>query len=63
MAGKKGASGGARAGAGRPGQDKVRISLTISKDIVERLDKEPNRSATTEVALRYYFEREDKKPP
>lgn len=62
MAGKKGFSGGARSGAGRPGQDKVSISLTISKEVAERLDKEPNRSATTEVALKHYFEREDKKP-
>lgn len=47
--------GGARKGAGRKNQDKVRVSASIDKQLAERLAKEQNKSAVIEIALKAYY--------
>lgn len=55
MGNKKSTRGGARPGAGRPNEDKIKISATVSKVVADRLAKERNKSATIEWALKDYF--------
>lgn len=47
--------GGARKGAGRKNEDKVKISASISKVLADKLAKESNKSAVIETALRNHY--------
>jgi len=49
--------GGARPGAGKKNQNKRRTSIIISNEIADLLDKEPNKSAVVETALRTYYKK------